>query len=554
MATFKGIKLNGVDVSSYQSGIDFTKVDCDFVVVKATQGTWYTNPCFESQFESARKAGKLLGIYHYSEGKNAEKEAVYFVEKCGWRVGNAVLFLDWEGNANPTFCSGNDVAFCKKFCDKVKELTGQPCIPYMSKGICTKYDWSGVGNGMCWVAQYKKVPPTSFTNTPWTDEHGFGAFECVILQYSSQGQLDGYKGRLDLNGSTLTKDQWKALSKTAEKVEMPEGRIIVKIDPQKAMENLAMAEMNYVEKASNKDLYHKTTNAGKNNWTKYGIEMHKLLPSVMDVPAPWCDCWYDWLCQRLFGTSTAKSLLGGNFDDYTVASANMYIKHNAWVTHDFQLGDQIFFSANDEKVSGIYHTGMFIKYQGNRTFVAEGNTSTARGVVANGGGVCLKDYPRTPNAIVGAGRPKWDLCGTLTHEFVCPAELKQGMKGITVRLWQTICGADVDGSFGPKTASSTIAWKKAHGLPQTAVVEQETWSKALSDYVVTYGMPDIEFLSKGRCVKVLQAAIGAETDGSFGSDTRRKTIAFQKKHGLDATGYVSEKTWDAVFTALADNR
>jgi hypothetical protein len=274
---------------------------------------------------------------------------------------------------------------------------------------------------------------------------------------------------------------------------------------------------------------------------------------VCDEHAPWCDAFYDWLCMKLFGTATAKSLLNGNFDDYTIASANMYIKHKAWVYGDFELGDQVFFSHDDTQVSQTYHTGMFLRYEGERTVTVEGNTSTARGVVANGGAVCVKDYNRRKNQIVGAGRPNWKLCGKLTHDFLAPMELVEGMTGSAVRVWQMIVGATVDGSFGPKTGLKTIEWKDAHGLEKTALVDLTTWSKALSDYVVTYGMPDIEAGSYGRSVKFLQAVIGAKTDSVFGINTTRRLTAWQREHGLTADGYASTGTWNKVFEVLAQN-
>lgn len=36
--------LNGIDISNWQSGINLAVVPCDFVVIKATEGTGYVNP------------------------------------------------------------------------------------------------------------------------------------------------------------------------------------------------------------------------------------------------------------------------------------------------------------------------------------------------------------------------------------------------------------------------------------------------------------------------------------------------------------------------------
>ena len=102
--------------------------------------------------------------------------------------------------------------------------------------------------------------------------------------------------------------------------------------------NIALAEVGYLEKSRSayiknpNVLYEKTAGAGKDNYTKYGKEMHNIYPSVMDFPAYWCDAFVDWCFYKAYGVTTAKSLLGGNFNDYTVASCQMYEKKNDLTT------------------------------------------------------------------------------------------------------------------------------------------------------------------------------------------------------------------------------
>ncbi|MBQ2640917.1 MAG: hypothetical protein IJG15_02840, partial [Lachnospiraceae bacterium] len=47
------MSLKGIDIASYQAGMDAGKVEADFVIVKATQGTTYTNPYFSRHYSQA---------------------------------------------------------------------------------------------------------------------------------------------------------------------------------------------------------------------------------------------------------------------------------------------------------------------------------------------------------------------------------------------------------------------------------------------------------------------------------------------------------------------
>lgn len=168
---------------------------------------------------------------------------------------------------------------------------------------------------------------------------------------------------------------------------------------------IAEEEVGYLEKKSNSQLYDKTANAGSANYTKYGKEMHDIYPSIMDFPAAWCDAFCDWCFYKAYGISTAKSLIGGNFDDYTVASAQKYKDKGAWYTSNPKVGDQIFFKNSTR----ICHTGLVYKVDNTYVYTIEGNTSGASGVIANGGGVCKKKYDLNYSSIAGYGRPKYDV-------------------------------------------------------------------------------------------------------------------------------------------------
>lgn len=177
----------------------------------------------------------------------------------------------------------------------------------------------------------------------------------------------------------------------------------------------ALYEVGYLEKswdAYNKDssvIYEKSKGAGKDNITKYNYEMHKIYPETMDFAAAWCDAFVDWCFYKVFGIATAKALLCGGFDDYTVASAQMYKNKGAYHsgTDGIQPGDQIFFKNSTR----ICHTGIVVAIDANTIYTVEGNTSpqgNKPNVVENGGGVWTKEYPFGYERIDGYGRPPYD--------------------------------------------------------------------------------------------------------------------------------------------------
>lgn len=64
------MSMNGIDIASYQTGIDLNVVPCDFVIIKTTQGTSYITPDYNRAYQQTKATGKCWG-YHY------EAEALY---------------------------------------------------------------------------------------------------------------------------------------------------------------------------------------------------------------------------------------------------------------------------------------------------------------------------------------------------------------------------------------------------------------------------------------------------------------------------------------------
>lgn len=199
--------MNGIDISRWQGYIDLSRVPCDFVIVKATQGTGYVSPTFKAQIEQADSLGKLLGVYHYASAGGAEKEADHFLNTVHDYIGKAILALDWEGEQNANF---NNPSYAMDFLNYVKSKTGVTPFIYMSKSVCRQYKWDS--EYPLWCAQYaNKNPCYGYKENPWTDKKGFGAWNnCKIFQYTSVGILPGYNNDLDLDKAYMTPNEWLA--------------------------------------------------------------------------------------------------------------------------------------------------------------------------------------------------------------------------------------------------------------------------------------------------------------------------------------------------------
>ncbi|MFI0897614.1 GH25 family lysozyme [Streptomyces sp. NPDC020983] len=86
--------VNGIDVASYQSS-DYSTSGLDFVVVKATEGSSYTNPRHAGQVAHARAHGLVVGHYHFARPGSASGQADYFLAHAGAKAGDFLAF-DWE--------------------------------------------------------------------------------------------------------------------------------------------------------------------------------------------------------------------------------------------------------------------------------------------------------------------------------------------------------------------------------------------------------------------------------------------------------------------------
>lgn len=221
--------MHGIDIASWQTGIDLSKVPGDFVIAKATGGYGYKNPDFQRQIEQAISAGKCVGAYHFAwdegyTGATPEKEAQWFLNVVQPYLGKIVLALDWEAEAKKL-----GPAWAKRWLDYVKNKTGVTPVFYSYQSEASQKKWADVAKVYpLWMAQYAISTDPSY-NKGYTPVRGYladppGAKTCgkwgkniTIRQYTSMGYLEGWTSRLDLNLAYMDRADWdKLCGKTIE--------------------------------------------------------------------------------------------------------------------------------------------------------------------------------------------------------------------------------------------------------------------------------------------------------------------------------------------------
>jgi len=189
-----------IDVSRYNGTINWSKVDCDGVIIRIAyrgygSGKIVLDDKFIANIKGAIANGIPVGVYFMSQAINATEaieEAVYTVNTIkGYNV-ELPIFIDSE----PSGASNNSgradglsksarTTICKAFCDKIVSL-GYKAGTYASTSwFKSNLDVSQLLNYYVWVAQYASTCKATHRVDMW--------------QYTSKGSINGISGNVDIS-------------------------------------------------------------------------------------------------------------------------------------------------------------------------------------------------------------------------------------------------------------------------------------------------------------------------------------------------------------------
>lgn len=212
--------LNMIDIASWQQGMIIPEMirlnsSLNGFIIKATGGSHYKNPYFDTWARQCISSNIPFGLYHFLNDSNKpnstpEKEAEFFVNAVSPYVGKAVLALDWEGYG---INMGADGAL--SFLNYVKSATGVTPLFYtyssaLSSNNCSKIAQSGY---KLWVANYgQNNGCVGFDYIPSIGNQTYFGMP-VMFQYTSRGHLNGWNGDLDFNAFYGSIGDWTDLAK-----------------------------------------------------------------------------------------------------------------------------------------------------------------------------------------------------------------------------------------------------------------------------------------------------------------------------------------------------
>ena len=172
---------------------------------------------------------------------------------------------------------------------------------------------------------------------------------------------------------------------------------------------VAVRELGYLEKASNRDLDSKTGNPGTGNWTKYARDLWAADPHFYQGPKngyDWCAVFYDWCIYMAADMDSRRAqdalYYTGPYGAGCGPSVAYYQAAGAWNDRVYnnrlfvpKPGDQIFFGS----ASSVQHTGLVERVEDGVVYTIEGNSDNM---------VRRRSYALANSYILGYGRPRYD--------------------------------------------------------------------------------------------------------------------------------------------------
>lgn len=207
--------LKGVDISVWNDP-DLSKIQADFIIVKASGGNHYVSETFQDQIQQALALHKNIGIYHFAKEKNSDsdpaEEARHFYKTVIPYIGKAAFFLDFEVEDE------NADAWCSSFLKTFYKLSGQKAGLYTYLSMLESQSWDLCANQYpLWLAYYPLNDGLLDHQNPETfllEWKNAGGWDRVSLWQYGIGKIAGYDKDIDLDFFFGDEKDWQELCRS----------------------------------------------------------------------------------------------------------------------------------------------------------------------------------------------------------------------------------------------------------------------------------------------------------------------------------------------------
>lgn len=377
------MEIKGIDVSSYQNKPDWAKVvkaGYKFAILRVHQKS-SIDSSFEYNYKNCRTNGLLVGGYKYSYAltpAQAIGEAEAVIEVLNGRGMDFPIFYDLEWNQQKNLGKQAIENIAVAFLARIKKAG-------YKVGIYCNLDWynnvlsDALKQYDCWIARYP-------ANDNGSVQERLRPTVGVGWQYSSKGKADGINGIVDMN--VFYKDYRDSAQKGETAVVKTKLQEFIELGDYYANNG---GSKPYLEKRTNAYLDDFQKNAGYNNYTKFARDVDSWGQPGCQAQ-PWCAEYQFWKLVNVLGITRALQIMGGGF--YNCVSITNHAKANGTWHNSPKAGALVVFRNGS-------HVGSVRSFNGSVVYTNEGNTSSAAGVVANGGAVRNKSYAINDSAIDG---------------------------------------------------------------------------------------------------------------------------------------------------------
>lgn len=374
------MEIKAIDVSSDQGKPDWEKVAKSGVKVAILRvhQRYGADSSFEHNYKGCKQNGILAGAYKYSYAltpAQAVEEAENVIEVLNGRGLDFPVFYDLEWKQQRSLGKQAIENIAVSFLTRIKKA-GYKVGIYCNMDWYNNYLSDNLKKYDLWLARYAN-------NDNGTIPERLRPSIGIGWQYSESGKVAG------INAKDVDMDVFYTDYRTEKKEEGTVSK--TKLQKFTELGDYYASNGGYLEKKSNAYLDDFQKNAGYNNYTKFARDVDNWGQPGCQAQ-PWCAEYQFWKLVKVFGLARALQIMGGGF--YNCKNVTAHAKQKGTWHNTPKKGALIIFRNGS-------HIGSINSFDSTYVYTNEGNTSSAAGVVANGGACRNKKYKLTDSAIDG---------------------------------------------------------------------------------------------------------------------------------------------------------